>query len=63
MDDPTPIAVTIETCPEHHDRYRWHLTDGDGVSVRVSPESYPSPEDAGSAGDAALRAFGAARLG
>ncbi|CAO4150883.1 hypothetical protein [Methylorubrum aminovorans] len=62
MDDPTPIAVTVETCPDSQERYRWHLTDGDGVSVRVSPESYDSPEDAGSAGDAALRAFGTAQF-
>lgn len=57
MDDPTPVAVTVEACDESHGRYRWHLTDAVGVSVRVSPESYPSPEDAGSAGQAALDAF------
>ena len=60
MDDPTPIAITVEACGENHERFHWHLTDADGVSVRVSPESYPSPEDAGSAGQAALDAFGAA---
>ncbi len=63
MDDPTPVAVTVETCPDSSVRYRWHLTDSDGVSVRVSPESYASPEDAGAAGDAALKAFGAAQSG
>ncbi|WP_264048487.1 hypothetical protein [Methylobacterium flocculans] len=60
MDDPTPVAVTVEACGEMHERFRWHLTDADGVSVRVSPESYATSEDAGSAGQAALNAFGAA---
>ncbi|MDV2985443.1 UNVERIFIED_CONTAM: hypothetical protein Q9R58_14110 [Methylobacteriaceae bacterium AG10] len=63
MDDPTPVAVTVEACPERSEQFRWHLTDRDGVSVRVSPESYSSPEDACSAGEAALRAFGAAQPG
>lgn len=63
MDDPAPIAVTVETCPDHHERYRWHLTDDDGISVRASPESCASPEVAGSAGAAALRVFGAPQLG
>lgn len=60
MDDPTPVAVTVEACGEHHGRYRWHLTDADGVSVRVSPEVYDTPEDAGSAGEEALGRFGSA---
>ena len=60
MDDPTPVTVTVEACGENHGGYRWHLTDADGVSVRVSPESYGSAEDAGAAGQAALDAFGAA---
>lgn len=63
MDDPAPIAVNVETCPDHYERYRWHLTDDDGVSVRASPESCVSPEDAGTAGAAALRVFGVAPLG
>ena len=58
--DPTPVAVTVEACGQDHARYRWHLTDADGVSVRVSPEAYATPGDAGSAGDKALKAFGAA---
>ena len=60
MDDPTPVAVTVEACSESRERFRWHLTDADGISVRVSPKSYGSPEDAGSAGQVALNAFGAA---
>jgi hypothetical protein len=60
MDDPTPVAVTVEGCGESHDRYRWHLTDADGVSVRVSPESYVSADEASEAGKSALDAFGAA---
>lgn len=60
MDDPTPTAVTVEACGQSHERYRWHLTDDDGVSIRVSPEAYASPEEAGEAGKAALEAFGAA---
>ncbi len=60
MDDPTPVAVTVEACGRSHGEYRWHLTDADGVSIRVSPEAYPSPEEAGEAGYAALEAFGAA---
>lgn len=59
-DDPTPVAVTVEACGQDHARYRWHLTDADGVSVRVSPEAYDTPEDAGSAGGKALKASGAA---
>jgi hypothetical protein len=51
MDDPAPVAVTVEACGEHHGRYRWHLTDADGVSVRVSPEAYETSEDAGFAGE------------
>ena len=58
MDDhPTPVAVTVEACGQDHARYRWHLTDADGVSVRVSPEAYDTPEDAGSAGETGLKAF------
>ena len=60
MDDPTPIAVTVESCGEGGARFRWHLTDADGVSIRLSPEAYASPEDAQDAGQAALQAFGAA---
>ncbi|GJE47339.1 hypothetical protein GOFOIKOB_0360 [Methylobacterium tardum] len=60
MDDPTPVTVTVEACGESHGQYRWHLTDADGVSVRVSPEPYASPEEAASAGKMALEAFGAA---
>lgn len=45
MDDPTPVAVTVEACGESQARYRWHLTDANGVSVRVSSESYDSAED------------------
>jgi phosphoketolase len=38
-----------------------HLgSTADGVSVRVSPESYGSVEEAGDTGRAALTAFGAA---
>lgn len=59
MDDPTPVNVTVEACGENHGQYRWHLTDADGVSVRVSPEAYGAAEDAGAAGQAALKAFGA----
>ena len=50
MDDPTPIAVTVESCGDGGARFRWHLTDADGVSIRVSPEAYASPEDAQDAG-------------
>ncbi|MBE7246130.1 MAG: hypothetical protein INR63_14375, partial [Actinomycetospora chiangmaiensis] len=46
MDDPTPIAVTVEACSEDRARFRWHLTDADGVSIRVSPETYASSQDA-----------------
>ena len=60
MDDPTPVAVTVEACGQDQGRYRWHLTDADRVSVRVSPEAYDTPEDAAQAGRAALDAFGAA---
>jgi hypothetical protein len=60
MDDPTPIAVTVEACGEDRARFRWHLTDADGVSIRVSPETYASSQDADAAGRAALDAFGAA---
>jgi hypothetical protein len=60
MDDPTPIAVTVESSGEGGTRFHWHLTDADGVSIRVSPEAYASPEDAQEAGRAALQAFGAA---
>ncbi|MGU3537963.1 hypothetical protein [Methylobacterium sp. A54F] len=63
MDDPTPVAVTVEACGESRERFRWHLTDRDGVSVRVSPESYGSAEDADEAGREALGAFGAAQQG
>lgn len=59
MDDPTPVAVTVEACGESHDQYRWHLTDADGVSVRVSPKSYASPDEAEPAGKTALEAFDA----
>ncbi len=58
MDDPTPVAVTVEACGDKHGQYRWHLTDADGVSIRVAPEAYASPEDAAAAGEAALGAFG-----
>ncbi|GAN46029.1 hypothetical protein ABID82_001671 [Methylobacterium sp. PvP062] len=58
MDDPTPVAVTVEACGESHGQYRWHLTDADGVSIRVSPEAYASAEDASDAGRTALEAFG-----
>lgn len=60
MDDSTPIGVTVEACGVSHKRFRWYLTDADGVSIRVSPESYGSPEEADEAGWAALNAFGAA---
>lgn len=60
MDDPMPVAVTVETCGDSHELFRWHLTDADGVSVRVSPEPYATAEDAGAAGQEALAAFGAA---
>jgi hypothetical protein len=60
MDDPTPIAVTVESSGEGGAWFHWHLTDADGVSIRVSPEAYASPEDAQEAGRAALQAFGAA---
>ncbi|TXN03226.1 hypothetical protein FV242_12125 [Methylobacterium sp. WL64] len=60
MDDPTPIATTVEACGQDHARYRWHLTDADGVSVRVAPEAYDTAEDAEVAGQAALEAFGSA---
>ncbi|GJE52476.1 hypothetical protein GOFOIKOB_5547 [Methylobacterium tardum] len=60
MDDPTPVAVTVEACGDSHERFRWHLTDADGVSIRVSPEAYASPEEAAGAGKTALDAFGAA---
>ena len=63
MDDPTPVAVTVEACGESRGQFRWHLTDADGVSVRVSPEAYASPEDAARAGETALTAFGAALPG
>ncbi|WP_449410004.1 hypothetical protein [Methylobacterium komagatae] len=39
MDDPTPVTVTVEACGQSHERFRWHLTDADGVSVRVSPRT------------------------
>jgi hypothetical protein len=58
MDDPTPVAVTVEACGQSHERFRWHLTDADGMSIRVSPESYGSAEEAGEAGGTALEAFG-----
>ncbi|GJD46120.1 hypothetical protein AFCDBAGC_4000 [Methylobacterium cerastii] len=58
MEDPTPVAV--EARDDAHGRYRWHLTDAGGVSVRVSPETYATDEDAIEAGQAALDAFGAA---
>ena len=57
------VAVTLETYPNFHDRDRWHRTDGDGVSACVPRQSYASPDDAGSAGNAALRAFAAAQVG
>ena len=60
MDDPTPVAVTVEACGASREQFRWHLTDADGVSIRVSPETYAAPEDAQAAGNAALDAFGAA---
>ncbi|RYF23796.1 hypothetical protein FV232_24570 [Methylobacterium sp. WL30] len=60
MDDPTPLAVTVEPCQESSKDFRWHLTDANGVSVRVSPEAYPTRENASEAGRAALSAFGAA---
>lgn len=50
MDDPAPIAVTVEACGEDHGRFRWHLTDAGGVSIRVSPEPYDTPEKDGAAG-------------
>jgi len=60
VEDPTPVAVMVDACGDDHARFRWHLTDGIGMSVRVSPESYPSAEEASAAGEAALAAFGAA---
>ena len=60
MEDPTPITVKVEACGEDVGSFRWHLTDALGVSVRVSPESYPSAKEASAAGEAALAAFGAA---
>lgn len=60
MDDPTPVAVTVEACGRHRGRYRWHLTDADGEPVRVAREAYDTSEEAGSAGQAALDAPGAA---
>jgi hypothetical protein len=60
MDDPTPVAVTVEACGARRGQFRWHLTDADGVSIRVSPETYASAQDAQVAGRAALDAFGAA---
>jgi hypothetical protein len=60
VEDPTPVAVTVEACGAGGDGFRWHLTDAEGVSIRVSPETYAAPEDARAAGQAALRAFGAA---
>lgn len=63
MDDPTPIAIAIELCPDNPGQYRWHLRDAEGVSVRTAPESYASAEDARAAAAAALGSFGAARDG
>ncbi|MFC6789131.1 hypothetical protein ACFQE0_05495 [Methylobacterium komagatae] len=60
MEDPTPVTVTVEACGGDHAGFRWHLTDALGTSVRVSPESYPTAEEASAAGEAALAAFGAA---
>lgn len=62
MDDPTPIAIAIEPCPDQAGQYRWHLRDADDVSIRTSPESYASAEDARDAATA-LHAFGAAQHG
>lgn len=60
-DDPSQVAVTIEACGQDHGRYRWHLTDTNGVSVRISPESYSSFEAAAAVGGSALGSFGAAQ--
>ena len=63
MDDPTPVTIAIESCPDNIGHYRWHLRDADGVSVRTAPEPSASAEDAQAAAAAALRAFGAAQGG
>lgn len=60
VEDPTPVAVTVKAGGDDHAGFRWHLTDALGMSVRVSPESYCSAEEASAAGEAALTAFGAA---
>ncbi len=57
VDDPTPVAFTVEACGQNHGQYSWHLTDADGVLVRVSPEPYGTAEDAGAAGQTALEVF------
>lgn len=60
MEAPNSVSVTVEAYGNDPDDFRWHLTDALGRSVRVSPQSYPSPEEASAAGEAALLAIGAA---
>ncbi len=63
MNDPASVALTVEACVESDGQSCRHLTDANGVSVRVSAGPHGTAEDAGAAGQAALRAFGSVALG